>query len=200
MVMIGSPVTQRQEIRPGNVYTLGKEHGPFKPCGIHVAELKSEILVLLEKDKEYKDHNELANKNAADVAKARPHKQSREKRRRQIYAQCQPLVAELTPSCDFAQRNRKVVRLGAGLLVPYDLHKVIGKKESLRLFDPVVLPGRGGLWIPVFSGRYLYTMQDPRRCLNTRPAFRLRSAPLADLRNWYASQASRPGYLSLRPN
>ena len=201
MVMIGSPFPGPQEIRPGNTYILGANHGSFRPCGINAAALKQEIVTDLERDREYKQQNDLAKKNAGNASKAKAHKEAREKRRRELYKQCRVVIAEITPSCDFTQRNRKVVRLAAGLLVPYELERLVPKKkESLRVFEPVVLPNIDGLWRLVFSGRHLYTMPDPQKLLPTRPAFRLRSNVLADLRDWYGSQGSRPGYLSLRPD
>ncbi len=201
MVMIGSPFPGPQEIRPGNIYILGTNHGSFRPCGIRAAALKQEIITDLERDPQYKQQNDLAKKNAGNTSKAKAHKEARDKRRQELYKQCKVVIAEITPSCDFTQRNRKVVRLAAGVLVPYELERLVpAKKESLRVFDPIVLPNLNGLWRLVFSGRHLYTMPDLQKILTKRPAFRLRSNVLADLRDWYGSQGSRPGYLSLRPD
>jgi hypothetical protein len=197
MVMVGAPLSGPQEIKPGNVYVLGTKHGPFTSCGIDVTELKSEILTQLTRDADFKKYDDLAAKNKTDATKAVPHKRAREKRRRELYRECKVIVAEVTPSCDFAQGNRKLVRLAAGILVPDSLQKLVPRKESLRPFELIALSGTEGLWMPVFSSRFLYTMQDPQRCLRTRPAFRLRAGILADLRNWYASQSARPGYLSV---
>jgi hypothetical protein len=197
VVMVGAAVPKPQELRPGNVYVLGAKHGPFKPCGIDVAELKREILVQLERDADFKKHHDLAIKHQADDSKANSHKRAREKRRRELYQACKAILAEITPSCDFAQRSRKVVRLAGGVLVPESLQRLVPRKESLRSFELVALPTLSGLWILVFSSRFLFTMQDPRRCLRTPPAFKLRASVLAELRNWYASQSARPGYLSV---
>jgi hypothetical protein len=197
MVMVGAPLSGPQELKPGNVYVLGTKHGPFKPCGIDVTAIKAEILTQLTRDADFKKHDDLATKNEADASKATSHTRAREKRRRELYQECKTILAEITPSCDFAQGNRKLVRLAAGILVPDSLQRLVPRKESLRSFELIVPPNTEGLWMPVFSSRFLYTMEDPRRPLTTRPAFKLRSGMLTDLRNWYASQSARPGYLSV---
>jgi hypothetical protein len=198
MVLIGAALPRPQELRPGNVYILSKTHGPFKRCGIDTTKLTTEILATLTADQEFRKQDELARKHKEDAAKAAGHIKARDKRRNVLFSECKPIVAEITPPCDFAQRNRYVVRLAGGLLVPASLSRMVpGNKESLRSFELVVLPGIEGLWKPVFSGRFLFTMKDPNTCSRTRPAFRLRTSALSDLRSWYASQSARPGYLSI---
>lgn len=198
VVMIGSPAQRPQELRPGNVYTLGRNHGTFRPCRIDVRQLMAEVLVNFERDAAFKGHHDLVTKHKEDPKQAGPHKQAREKRRRELFDQCKAVVAEITPTCDFAQRSRQLVRLAGGVLVPEALDRLVPSvKESLRTFELIAIPGLEGLWKPVFSGRFFYTMPDPRRSLTRRPTFRLRPGVLADLRNWYASQSARPGYLSI---
>ncbi len=100
--------------------------------------------------------------------------------------------------CDFSQQTRCVVRFAGGVLVPDEMASmIIKKKESLRMLEPLVIPGKPGVWTPVFSGRFLLSVPLTKKFAATKADFRLRSQVLVDLRNWYSSQSARSGYLSV---
>src|SRR5205807_1056312 len=142
-----------QEIRPGNAYILHRKpnkQGPFKPCGIDVKKLVEEILGHFETDNEFKTLTAAAAKVKDDPENFSAAKKACNRRKAALIAQCLPIVVEITPSCDYTQRTRHIVRLAAGLLVPATMQKVvIGRKESLRRLEVVKVPGLQGLWKPV---------------------------------------------------
>ena len=74
---------------------------------------------------------------------------------------------------------------------------MIKKKDSLRQLEAMVIPGRTGVWTPVFCARFLFSLPQSKKLAGTKPDFRLRSQVLVDLRNWYSAQSSRSGYLSV---
>jgi hypothetical protein len=201
LLLLGAASEKPQELRPGNVYHVNAasvKRGLFKRCDIDFDSLTDEILGQFLGDPEFKQLQKAVDQAKEEVKQKAEMK--RDERRKSLVGQCQSILVEITPSCDFAQRTRHLARFAGGMLVPIELEKVIhGKKESLRRLEPVKLPGIEGQWIPVFSGRFVFSLKDPRKCVRTLPAFRIRAQVLADLRNWYASQASRPGYLSI-PN
>lgn len=200
MALLAGPGTKTGELRPGNVYLPDSHYGRnalFRRTRFEVARVKKEILKNFDADTEYKAH---AKASPVDGKAPTPEQvaagTNRDQRKKTLMDACIPMLLELTPSCDFAQRKRCVIRLVGGLLVPSDSSKIVdGRNDSLRQLDVVAIPGRDGLWMPVFSSRFFYSTAESAALRQTRPSFRIRSQVLADLRNWYSSQSSRPGYL-----
>lgn len=201
MVLVADAGNKSGDLRPGNVYLSNSNarlNVLFKKTGVEVDRLKKEILKNFSSDRIYQKHASTA---VAKKGQELNHKQKtaahkRDQRKTELSDKCIPMLLELTPSCDFAQRKRCVVRLMAGLLVPFETSRVIdAKNESLRIIDAVPILGQEGLWIPVFSSRLFYSIPDSKSLSKTKPAFRIRSQVLADLRNWHSSQTARPGYI-----
>ena len=116
----------------------------------------------------------------------------------ELLRECKPVLdLEISPMCDYAQRNRHVARFVGGLLVPDKCARLIADKESIRRIEAVCLPTMDGIWHPVFSGRFTYTLPDPDNLVKSKPVCRLRTPVLVDTLSWCASHSSRPGYLSL---
>ena len=117
-------------------------------------------------------------------------------------ARVQPVAIELSPECDFAQNYRTSAFVIAGLLVPIAFQKEMKKAESLTKFPAFhlrqALPGFDAQdVILVFCHRYKATLPLGTHPGWLEPWFRLRELPTASLRNLYAGQASRVGYVSL---
>ncbi|MBN9534706.1 MAG: hypothetical protein J0H10_15280 [Alphaproteobacteria bacterium] len=114
----------------------------------------------------------------------------------------QPVAIELSPECDVAQCYRTSAFVVAGLVVPTAFAKEIKKAEFITKFPAFHLRHD----LPKFSTqdaflivchRYKATLSLNAHPNWFEPWFRLRELPTAALRNSYAGQASRIGYVSL---
>lgn len=188
-------------IRPGSVFAPQpelEEECVFAQCDVDVAALGAEILRLT-KDKDYAG---LAKR--MDKATGRNDEEEKtkvgpllSKRLGELVNCCIPILLETSPTCDYAQRNRYVSRFLGGLLVPDEMERMIDNKGSLQQVEAINPPGLDGIWHPVFSGRFVYSLPRPEMAVKGRPLFRLRSGLLTDILHWYGAQSSRPGYMSL---
>jgi len=114
----------------------------------------------------------------------------------------QPVAIELSPECDVAQGYRTSAFVVAGLVVPVAFLKEIKKAESISAFPTFhlrhVLPNfEAQDAVLIFCHRYKATLELNAHPDWFEPWFRLRELPTASLRNLYAGQASRIGYVSL---
>jgi hypothetical protein len=117
-------------------------------------------------------------------------------------ANVQPVLVELSPECDVAQSYRASAFVVAGLVVPIAFVKELKKAESLSAFPAFHLrqPMPGFVSqdvVLVFCHRYKATLPLSAAPPWLEPWFRFRELPTASLRNLYAGQASRVGYVSL---
>jgi hypothetical protein len=200
MLLIAPPGAETGELRPGDVYLWGpkpEREVLFKRTGINVRRLAEEIIGSFEKDVQCKKHMQDAVAKNATPAARRLAEARASRRKSTLLKKCRPLLAELTPTCDFSQQTRCVVRLAGGVLVPGEMAGMIKKKNSLKQFEAVVIPGKTGVWTPVFCARFHFSLPKSKKLAKTRPDFRLRGPVLVDLRNWYSAQSARSGYLSV---
>jgi len=120
-----------------------------------------------------------------------------------IIAQCRPVLVEISADRDYAQRKRPVARLVAGVLVPSTLAKTLEDAEQFRPADylrhgtDVRLQSPNGDWHPVFISHFVFSLSPAVLPDWIQPIGRLRTGPLAELRQWLAAHATRPGYLSV---
>jgi hypothetical protein len=124
-------------------------------------------------------------------------------RKDEVLAVSLPLLVEVSPICDHAQRNVRIPRFVAGVVIPI-VHANTLKKSGgfnwrfgpIYLDRPLMAPGQ---YYIVLSARHLVT-----HVLTTsdsfRPSARLRSEALNDLFAWLFHHASRPGITVLRPH
>ncbi len=117
-------------------------------------------------------------------------------------ASCRAVLLEVSPSCDFAQGKRPIMRLVAGLLVPRgSINQLKTRKEegysALRCLDFIRVPALNAEtdWMLVFSSALVFSLAAGRPCPFLNAIARLKEPVLADLRNWLSHQGSRPGYL-----
>ncbi len=203
-MLLISPVDPKDDsIRPGSIYLPDEDLGEkclHKLCCVDAAAIARELLQLT-KDKEYekdwKVYEQKRNRNHAGCEVAEIEARM-EGRFRQIVGECVPLLLEISPGCDYAQCNRKVSRFIGGMLIPDRWSSLIfGRKDSILHAPAVRLPGKEGSWHPVFSGRFPYTLPNPKSAIWSQPICRLRSPFLISILHWCAVQASRPDFLSL---
>jgi len=190
-------------VRPGNVYgrdAIASDGCPFRLCGIEPGFFAAELLRYT-KDPDYekadKEVSKLAGRN--DLFGQAHAKLRRAKRRKELLVQCIPVLIEVTPTCDYAQRNCIVARFVGGLLVPDSLKKLIVDKGSSRKIEQINLPGRVGTWSMVISARLPFSIPDAQNSVKVNPLFRLRASLLLDVQSWILSQGARPGYLKAEP-
>ena len=204
MLLLAGPTGEPGELRPGNAYFRkagAVRNVLYKRTGFNARQLAKEVLKNLPADDTYKQRARDATP-AKDAPKTAAHKAAarlRNARATELYEMCLPMLVELSPPCDFSQNKRCVVRFAGGLLVPVELEKVVsGATESLRVIrHRIQIPGRAGDWFAVFSGRHHYAIAISKALKVTRPQFRFRSQFMGDIRNWYAAQSARLGYLSV---
>ena len=118
-------------------------------------------------------------------------------------ARTRPVLVELSPTCDVANKKRYTAFLLAGLIVPAALEGRIRKGEPWWS-----LPTFGLRWAMedfgvqdaslVFCSRFQATLGQGSVPTWMAPWFRLRELPTSALRNWRAASASRIGYVSAR--
>ena len=191
-------------VKPGNLYLAQPDLGDsclHAMCRVSAERIARELLQPT-KDKCYetmgKEIQEYHKRGApaGDITSAE-HKMNA--RFQELLGECKPVLLEISPACDYAQRSREVARFVGGLLVP-DKHAnlIVGRKPSVLRIEAVSLPGMDGAWHPVFSARFAYTLPEPDNVVKSKPICRLRTPVLVNTVSWCAAHASRPGYLSLR--
>jgi hypothetical protein len=202
-MLLVAPVHQDDNaVRPGNLYVAQPELGDSCLHGLCRVDAEAVGRELLKptKDTLYEDARRLLDNKRKQNASAGEISGTEERvnaRFAQLLAECKPVLVEITPACDYAQRARKVARFVGGLLVPEKLRNLIEKKGSILHIEAVRLPGIDGVWHPVFGGRFPYTLPEPEKLVKSKPICRLRTPVLVAILNWCAAQASRPGYMSL---
>jgi len=208
-MLLMSPVDSSERgVKPGNLYVRKpnlKSRCPVMRCRITAANLISAMPDLkLPKDAEWKkndDDSRTAERND-DRQKAAKLKKKAASRRQTIIRACLPALLELTPTCDYAHRKTSVARFMSGLLVPETHAKIFNwnaiEAPFLRKVEPLVLPGKPGIWQLTLNVREIYTISNPSKKIASAAIVRLRASIQNDILAWFGSHASRPGYLSVR--
>jgi hypothetical protein len=123
-------------------------------------------------------------------------------RKAEVLAASSPLLIEVSPVCDHAQRNVRIPRFVAGVIMPNALVNTLKKPGGFNWrFGPIYLDrpfATPGEYYIALSARHLVTHLS-RKSDSLRPSARLRSEALADLFAWLFHHASRPGVTLLRP-
>jgi hypothetical protein len=120
-----------------------------------------------------------------------------------LVAQFRPILAEVSADCDYAQRKRPVSRVIVGVLVPSALAEKLSASDQLspasylRRGTTVRLQNPEGDWHPISISQFVFSLCPPTPPEWLQPIGRLRSGPLAELRQWLAAHATRPGYLKV---
>ena len=112
-----------------------------------------------------------------------------------LLARCEPILLDISPPCDFAQRHPRFARLVAGLMVPADGGIKYHKKDSFRTIRTVKIPSRDGGWDSVFCSRFTFTVPTTAAMEELEPFWRLRDPILTDIRYWCSAQDARLGYV-----
>jgi hypothetical protein len=195
-------------VRPGNIYLPDselKENCLHAIAKLDFAKLAGQMLEIKKDDQECQGLKEEIGKIKTDLRRKPDDKileerlKEKENKIKQLaFSRCRPILLEISPFCDFSQNKRPVSRFIAGLLVQQEHLGCI--KETGRAFFMHRLPslfvyGLGGMWIPIFNSRFQFGV--PVELVHNKPLCRIRSQALVDIQAWAASQASRPGKLSI---
>lgn len=188
------------DFQPGALYTPNADIGvkcPHHHARMPMNELSNSILDF-QKDRDFEVASRQSKSQKLGPEKMQEGTELAFRRSVEISEECEKVLVEISPACDFAQGKRSTVRFVGGLLVPEKYFALIKTGAYLKVFEPMFLHELGGTWQVVFNSRYVFGLAEPSSKLESYPRFRLRNPPLVDLISWVASQSARPGYISLR--
>ncbi len=180
MLLTGSYNAEGDPFRPGTIYHVA-DAGAFEAAtGVNINNIAQEVC----------QKNLMERQNAAKLA--------------DWITVCRPVLLEVSPACDFAQRKRPVCRLVAGFAVPKGSANLLKQRKeegfsALRILDSVKIPLLDTMaeWMPVFSSAIVLSWPEAKPASFLNPVARLKESVLADFRNWLSHQGARPGYLSV---
>lgn len=118
-----------------------------------------------------------------------------------------PVIAEVSPACDYANAKVGVPRVLGGVLFPGEWLKgkvpsdayVYSQKFGLFRFDDGEVDGlAAGLFRLAFNARFL-AGASAKSLGKGPPLFRIRQNTLVDLQAWLAAYGSRPGVITIAP-
>jgi hypothetical protein len=113
------------------------------------------------------------------------------------FAKCVPVLLEISPSCDFAQRHSRMAYLITGLLIPTGEGISFKTKGAFYSLPAVRIPGIDTPMKLVFNSRFTLSRWPGNEHPEIEVLCRLREPILTDVRNWAAAQAARSGHVSL---
>lgn len=111
-----------------------------------------------------------------------------------ITQECALIIAEISPACDVAQKNRKRLRILPGVIVPESMRASLKDGENLKNYKPLYYNNK--VCRLVLDCHYFISL--PLDAQLPQPIFRLRSHVISDLLSWVGGELSRPGHLSLQ--
>jgi hypothetical protein len=178
MLLTGAFHAEGEPFRPGTVYHICNANGFKNAVGFSVEQMAAALC--------QKDLLKIEN-----VAKLQ-----------EWIAACRPIVVEMSPACDFAQRKRPIARFVAGFLVPPGQEKHTKERptdddRAIRALRKVKIPAldQEAVWLPIFSSALVLAIPEKLAVPFFQPIARLKEPVLSDLRNWLSGQGARTGYL-----
>jgi hypothetical protein len=202
MLFVARQVSDEAEFRPGVVFRIADTASFEQHFSVSIAEVFGESLDIPKK--ELNDLNQRLASGKLDISQrekteAQLHEKQIEfdKKRDDWISSCVPILLDITPPCDFAQRNARFVRLLSGLMVPSrGTVKTQSGKGAFRLVKAVNIPDREGTWDLVFCSRFVFPVSPNETAAYLATIWRLRDPILTDIRSWCSTQDARLGYVS----
>lgn len=169
---------QLEQLAPGNIYLFSKDHSEFPRIQNLLDDLINRV----------RDATGQVDKvKTAEVVK-------------DIISKSKLAAVEISPTCDFAQRNVRLARFLVGMLVPEDLIGKLKRSEGfIYIFGPMFLDISSvlqGQYYLFFSARHFVTL-NIQKAKKLKAAAKLRSQALTALQAWSASHAARLGMVLL---
>ncbi|MBN8246023.1 MAG: hypothetical protein J0L84_01115 [Verrucomicrobia bacterium] len=178
MLLTGTPNGEGHPLRPGTVYHVSDSVHFETATGLSVKDIAAELC----------QKSLLESQNSGRFAT--------------WLEACRPVLLEISPSCDFAQRKRPIARFVGGLMVPKGSVNQVKKRpdegfSALRDLTEIKLPSLEPAtdWVPVFSSAIVLSWPETKPAPFLVPLARLKEPVLADFRTWLSHQTARPGYL-----
>jgi hypothetical protein len=202
MLFVAPHVSEHAEFRPGLVFGIA-DTASFENR-FHLSALTVFGESLNVPRKELNDLHQRLQSHKLDIAqRENAERQSQEKqlefdkKQKEWIAKCVPILLDISPPCDFAQRNPRFVRLLSGLMVPTggDV-KIQSGQGAFRLVKGVNIPNHDGTWDLLFCSRFVFTIPSNEAAFYLSTLWRLRDPILTDIRSWCSTQDARLGYVS----
>jgi hypothetical protein len=162
-------------VKPGNIYkansVLRKVH-------------RSGKITLWKKD--FYDKNKITKSRAGLAVNGRI---------KELNKEIIPILIEVTPECDYAQKNWRGAKFIFGILWPPMFGR--GNRDEYllkadKIFAPLLIKYREEVYLLTFHANY-QIMLPLSAVKSIRPILRARKELLVDVQHWSASHASRPG-------
>jgi hypothetical protein len=202
MLFVARHISDQVEFRPGVVFGIADRASFQNRFNVSIGEVFGESLDVPKKD--LNDLNQRLLSGKLDIAQrekteAQLHEKRRDfdNKRDEWLALSVPILLDISPPCDFAQRHARFVRLLSGLMVPSaSAVKIQSGRGAFRIVKGVNIPDREGNWDLVFCSRFVFTMMSNEPVTYLATLWRLRDPILTDIRAWCSTQDARLGYVS----
>jgi hypothetical protein len=199
--------TQSSAFQPGNLYIPTDDPTicgcPHKICALNKYAFVSEMLL----PKYEKKHNELKLSLKAKASADWPKEKSDEVEAaigsiewsefENLYSETIMGLLEISPACDFSNKDFAPARLIGCLLVPDRIQNRIAKGDFIRRIKPIMLPEKPGIWHILLNSRNVFGISNPKERIATAPIIRIRLPLLIDIQAWFAAQSARPGHIAV---
>jgi len=138
--------------------------------------------------------------------------EEKEKYRAKIEADCQLLLVEITPPCDYSQRKKVWNRYIVAAKIPCKFVKFTwvynrkrdsrekGRQPDYLWSTPEFQESTPDRYVIIFNSRLILSMPQEKEFLEKlgKRLFRIRQPLLSDMIGWLARQASRIGHVSVK--
>jgi len=199
MLFVAACVTGGHPFRPGTVFRIADPIAFEARFRISIADVFGELLEVskppgLNKAKQKLESGKLSGeKLQAAQELMREQALLLQTNIKNAVLECEPILLDISPPCDFAQRHPRFAKLVSGLMVPVGKRIKYRDKGSFRTLRTIKLGERN--WDSVFCSRFTFTLPTIAPIPELEPFWRLRDPILTDIRYWSASQDARLGYV-----
>jgi len=188
--------------RPGVVFRVTNSESFETRLGISMHEVFGELLCV-PKPQGYKNLKARLKSGNLDMAQReevqaqiREKEAEIEKSTKDWLSKCVPILIDVSPSCDFAQRKPRLAKLLSALMVPHGTEiKCQEEQGAFRRLPVVKIHGFEGTWDIVVCSRFGFNISPIQAPADLEVIYRLREPILIDVRAWSSAQDSRIGYL-----
>jgi hypothetical protein len=200
MLFVAAPVSGGHPFRPGSVFRIADPAGFETRFRISIADLFGELLDVPKPPGWNQAKQKLESGRLTGEKLQAAQELMREKdlllqtNLKNGVSQSQPILLDISPPCDFAQRHPRFAKLVAGLMIPANKGIKPRNKDSFRTIRTIKLPF-GEDWDSVFCSRFIFTVPTAEPAPELEFFWRLRDPILTDIRYWSASQDARLGYV-----